>query len=81
MPKPLEQNNLTATYNGDANFTSSSGAAGSIDIVAQFPPFSITPSPATVNIASPGQSGSTVLTFAAQAGFVGSGMLTPAVRL
>lgn len=75
---PLGQNSVTAEYNGDANFTGSTSSAALVDIVAQLPPFSITANPSTIT-ASPGQSGSTTLTFAAQAGFTGSTTLTPSM--
>lgn len=75
---PLGQNNVTAQYSGDANFTGSTSSAALVDIVAQLPPFAITANPSTIT-ASPGQSGSTTLTFAAQAGFTGSTTLTPSM--
>jgi hypothetical protein len=73
---PLGLSSITAQYNGDTNYVGSASPAISVDIVAGFPPFAISPNPWTINIASPGQSGSTMLTFTAQAGFVGSTTLT-----
>ena len=79
---PLGENSITAQYSGDANYTGSTSSASSIDIVSSPPPpptFTITANPMAVSVASPGQSGSTTLTFAAQNGFTGSATLSPSM--
>lgn len=76
---PLGQDNITAQYSGDANYTGSLSSAISVEVVTSFPTFAITANPMTVTIASPGQSGSTVLTFAAQNFFTGSVTLSPSM--
>jgi hypothetical protein len=76
---PFGQNNITAQYNGDTNYTASASPSTSIEIVTSGPAFTITANPMTVSVASPGQSGSTILTFAAQTGFTGSTTLLPSM--
>jgi len=76
---PLGQNSITAQYSGDTNYTGSASPAFLIDIDTSGPPFTITANPTTVSVASPGQSGSTTLTFAAQTGFTGSATLSPSM--
>jgi hypothetical protein len=70
---PLGLDNITAQYSGDANFSGSISPVIAIDVGGSF---GVTANPATINIASPGQSGSTVLTFSAQNGLTGTGTLT-----
>jgi hypothetical protein len=71
----LGSNSITAQYSGDSNFL---GSTSSPIIVEVGETFGITASPTTINVASPGQSGSTTLTFTAQNGFTGSATLTSA---
>src|ERR1700733_4802565 len=70
---PLGLDNITAQYSGDANFSGSISPVIAIDVGGSY---GVTANPATINIASPGQSGSTVLTFSAQNGLTGTGTLT-----
>lgn len=82
---PLGQNNITAQYSGDTNYTGSTSSGLSINIISSLPPppppmtFTMSASPTAVSIASPGQSGSTILTFIAQNGFTGSATLSPSM--
>jgi hypothetical protein len=69
----LGNNSITAQYSGDSNYLGSTSAA---ELVAVGPTFEITTNQNVITVASPGQSGSTVLTFAAQNGFSGSAALT-----
>ena len=71
---PLGQDNITAQYNGDTNYTGSTSAVSSVNVGGTF---SMTANPTTINIASPGQSGSTIITFTAQNGLTGSAPLSP----
>ena len=71
---PVGLDNFTAQYSGDTNYAGSTSVATPIDIGGTF---AITASPSTLNIASPGQSASTTLTFVAQNGLVGSAALLP----
>jgi Bacterial Ig-like domain (group 3) len=81
---PLGQNSITVQYSGDANYTGSISSATLIDVVTSTPPpppptFTMNANPMTINVASPGKSGSTTLTFAAQNGFTGSTTLSPSI--
>jgi subtilase family serine protease len=73
------QNSITAQYSGDTNYSGSTSTTISIDMVTHGPAFTITANPMTVSVGSPGKSGSTTLTFAAQTGFTGSAMLSPSM--
>jgi subtilase family serine protease len=73
---PLGLDNITAQYNGDANFNGSASAATLIDVGGTY---SVTVDPATISISSPGKSGSTTLTFTAQSGLTGTGALSPSM--
>ncbi len=75
---PLGLDSITAQYSGDADFSGSTSPATLIDIGGTF---SIAANPTTINIASPGQSGSTTLTFTAQNGLTGSFQLSPSICL
>jgi hypothetical protein len=72
----LGPNSITAQYSGDANFLSSTSPALAVAVGETF---GVTANPSVINIASPGQSGSTTLTFTAQNGFTGSGTLSPSM--
>jgi hypothetical protein len=76
---PVGQNSITAQYSGDTNYLGSTSSASSIDIIASAPTFTMTANPMTVSVTSPGQSGSTTLTFAAQNTFTGSATLSPSM--
>lgn len=76
LPQLLGPNNVTAQYSGDSNFTPSTSTATLVEVGETF---SIAASPTTVNVSSPGQSGTTTLTFAAQNGFTGSTTLSSAM--
>jgi hypothetical protein len=73
---PLGLDNITAQYSGDTNFMASASPAGLIDMGGTF---AMTANPTVISVASPGQSGSTVITFAAQNGFTGSATLSLSV--
>jgi len=73
---PTGQNIITAQYSGDTNFQGSTSQAISVNFGAGF---AIAANPTTIAITSPGQSGSTMLTFTAQNGFAGSTALTPSL--
>jgi hypothetical protein len=73
---PLGLDNITAQYSGDANFMASTSPAGLVDMGGTF---AMTANPTVISVASPGQSGSTTITFAAQNGFTGSATLSPSV--
>lgn len=72
---PLGLDQITAQYSGDSNFAASTSPSATIDVGGNF---AVTATPATVNIASPGKSGSTTLTFTSQNGLSGSTNLPPA---
>jgi hypothetical protein len=69
---PFGQDSITAQYSGDPNFKGSTSSAISVSVA----PFAIVANPTTISVTSPGQSGSTTLTFTAQSGFTGSAALT-----
>jgi subtilase family serine protease len=73
---PLGLDSFTAQYSGDANFSGSTSPATLIDVGGTY---AVTVNPATIAVASPGQSGSTTLTFSAQNGFTGTGTLSPSI--
>jgi hypothetical protein len=70
----LGPNSITAQYSGDSNFSGSTSSPIMVDVGETF---GITANPSAINLSSPGQSGSTTLTFTAQNGFTGSGTLSP----
>jgi hypothetical protein len=83
---PLGQNNITAQYSGDTNYAGSPSSASLIDVITSTTPpppppptFTMNANPTTISVASPGKSGSTTLTFAAQNGFTGLGTLSPSI--
>jgi subtilase family serine protease len=59
-----------AQYSGDTNYESSSRETN--QTVTPGPTFVISANPATISVSSPGQSGSTTLTFTSQNGYTGS---------
>ena len=67
---------LTVKYSGDTNYLGSTSPATEIYVGQTF---AMTANPTAIDISSPGQSGSTTLTFAAQNGFTGSVSLTPSM--
>ncbi len=73
---PLGPNNITAQYNGDSNYTGSISASMSILVGGTF---ALAANPTMINVASPGQSGSTTLTFTSQYGLTGTATLSPAM--
>jgi subtilase family serine protease len=73
---PLGPDNITAQYSGDTNYF---GSTSSAMLVATGETFSMAASPSVINIAAPGQSGSTTLTLTAQNSFTGSAMLSPSM--
>jgi hypothetical protein len=70
------QYSIAAQYSGDMNYVGSTSPA-TVIYVGQT--FAMTANPTVINVGSPGQSGSTVLTFAAQNGFTGSTTLSPSM--
>lgn len=73
---PPGVSNITAQYSGDTDFLGSMSAPFVVDVGQTF---AIAANPATINISSPGQSGSTTLTFTPKNGFTGSTALSPAM--
>jgi hypothetical protein len=77
---PVGTDDVTAKYSGDVgdtNYLASQASAGvTITIQSTAPAFTVTASPATVPISSPGGSGSTTLTFTAINGFSSNGPVT-----
>ncbi|MGA8766285.1 MAG: Ig-like domain-containing protein, partial [Candidatus Acidiferrales bacterium] len=63
-----------AIYNGDSNYNGS--GAQIPQTVNPAPTFTVTANPTTVPVPSPGQSGSTTLTFTSQNGFTSNGAAT-----
>lgn len=68
---------IQANYGGDTNYTISSATL--TETVTPPPTYSISANPTTITIASPGGSGSTVLTFTGANGFTGAINLTPSM--
>ncbi len=66
---------ITAQYSGDANFTASTSPVLIQQVNGPAPNYSITANPTTITISSPGQSGSTTLTFTSQNDFTSNGMV------
>ena len=67
---------VTASYGGDANYTPSTSTPVTITVTPG-PDFSIAANPASITVASPGQSGSTMLTLTTMNGLTGTFTLTP----
>ncbi len=67
-------NNVTAQYSGDTNYLGSTSSPVVVQVGGNF---SISANPSVITIGSPGQSGSTTLTFNTQQGFTGSTNLAP----
>ncbi len=72
---PAGSDQITATYMGDSNYSTSTSSAIT-ETVNAVPTFTIAAYPSTITISAPGQSGSTMLTFTSQNGFSGSATLT-----
>lgn len=68
---------IIASYTGDANYMASSATL--TETITLPPTFIISANPPTIVIPSPGQSGSTQLTFSAQNGLTGSATLLPSM--
>jgi hypothetical protein len=71
---PTGTTQIFANYSGDFNYNTSS--ASLMETVNPAPTFMITDNSPTATVASPGLSGSTMLTFTAENGFTGSQALT-----
>ena len=71
---PNGTDSITAQYVGDANYSASTSTAV---VVTVGPNFSVSFNPTTVNISSPGQSGTTTVTITGQAGYTGTINFTP----
>jgi Pro-kumamolisin, activation domain/Bacterial Ig-like domain (group 3) len=71
---PSGTTQILANYSGDTNYATSSGSL--METVIPTPTFFITSNSPTITVASPGQFGSTTLTFTGQDGFTGSTTLT-----
>jgi hypothetical protein len=61
-------NSITAQYAGDANYLTSTSAAGTVAVGD----YALSANPSTLNISAPGQSGSTTISIAPQNGFTGA---------
>jgi hypothetical protein len=66
---PNGSDSITAQYIGDNNYSTSTSSAV---MVAVGPSFSISFNPTTVNVTSPGQSGTTTVTITGQTGYSGT---------
>jgi len=73
---PMGTDTITAQYAGDMNYQASSSTATQVSVSGTF---LIAANPLTVVVPSPGQSGSTTLTFQAAPNFTGSAMLSPSM--
>jgi Pro-kumamolisin, activation domain/Bacterial Ig-like domain (group 3) len=75
---PAGSDLITAIYLGDSAYSSSTSAAIT-ETVTPPPTFTVTANPMTINVAAPGQSGMTTLTFTSMNGFTSNGavMVTP----
>jgi len=74
-------NSITATYNGDANYSASPASAAVTVTVGgsgSGSSFNLALNPSTVTVAAPGRSGQSMLTVTAVGGFNGMISLTPA---
>lgn len=74
---PVGSVQVLATYSGDQNYLGSSAAV--TETVAVNSAFTLTANPSTITVSTPGQSGSTMLTFSGQGGFTGSATLSPSM--
>jgi hypothetical protein len=72
---PAGQQTVTATYAGDTSYATSAGIVNVT--VNPGPDFSVAASPASITIAKPGQSGSTMLMLSAMNGLTGTFTLAP----
>jgi hypothetical protein len=72
---PVSMGQVNATYSGDSNYGDSTGSTPIT--VNPGPDFSAVASPASITIASPGQSGSTMLMLSAMNGLTGTFTLAP----
>ncbi len=72
---PIGSSTITAKYLGDNSHSGSSGVI--TETVVAAPDFSVAANPASITVASPGQSGSTMLTLTAMNGLTGTFTLTP----
>lgn len=72
---PAGQNVITAQYNGDTNYTGSISSATTVNVQADFDFVAAAPS---ITIASPGGSGSVMLTVTGQPGYSGTVNFTAA---
>jgi hypothetical protein len=70
---------ITAVYSGDSNYTGSTSGPLTITISSGAPDFSLTATPASFTIASPGQSGTTTISASAVNSFSGTVSVTCAV--
>ena len=71
---PVGQDLVRVDYSGDGNYAPSQGMI--FETVSPAPTFTISANPTTVPVASPGQSGSTTLTFTSQNGFTSNSAVT-----
>lgn len=71
---PAGLDNVGATYSGDTNYQSSGNAI--LVTVSSSATFSVTANPTAISVPTPGQSGSTTLTFTAENGFSSNGNAT-----
>jgi subtilase family serine protease len=73
---PLGLDSITVQYSGDSNFNGSTSPAALIDVGGAY---TVSANPTTITVATPGQSGSTTLTFSTQNGLTGTGTLSPSM--
>ena len=72
---PPGPDQITAIYSGDGNYSGSTSSSIT-ETVNPAPTFTVTANPTTVPVPSPGQTGSTTLTFTSQNGFTSNGAVT-----
>ena len=68
---------VVATYSGDSNYSTST--ASTAEVVTGAPTFTVTASPTTVPVSTPGANGSTMITFTGMDGYSGTIPLSPAL--
>jgi Big-like domain-containing protein len=68
---PTGSDSVTAQYSGDSNYAASTTPAIPVNVSLQ-PDFTFSFAPATISVASPGLSGTTMLTVAGSSGFSGA---------
>jgi hypothetical protein len=68
---PVGNNAITAKYSGDSSYAGSQSSPVTVTVTGP-PTFTISANPTTISVSSPGQSGSTTLTFTSQNGYTGS---------